>query len=91
MAEINYINGYIVEMAKKLELACTMNYILVSLVKGKAKSNGLAQQMISRLLAPEEEEQCRPFFPFWEGKWDVRRSIYLFFALFCFLFCIICK
>ena len=35
--EIDYINGYIVEQAKKLELACTMNFMLISLVKGKAK------------------------------------------------------
>ncbi|CAZ82264.1 unnamed protein product [Tuber melanosporum] len=35
--EIDYINGYVLDRARDLELACTVNYMLVNMVKGKGK------------------------------------------------------
>jgi len=35
--EIDYINGYVLDRARDLELACTINYMLVNMIKGKGK------------------------------------------------------
>jgi len=35
--EIDYINGYVLDRARDLELACTVNYMLVNMIKGKGK------------------------------------------------------
>ncbi|PWW72954.1 2-dehydropantoate 2-reductase [Tuber magnatum] len=35
--EIDYINGYVLDRARDMELACTVNYMLVNMVKAKGK------------------------------------------------------
>jgi len=35
--EIDYINGYVLDRARELELACTVNFMLINMVKSKGK------------------------------------------------------
>ena len=41
--EIDYINGYIIRRGEEMGIHCVMNYMLMHMVKGKNKINGLEQ------------------------------------------------